>query len=325
MVVPAPAPDPRPVTGREAARAELRHLRRVLEPRPDPVLATRGWDLLEKTEWPFFALIFFADAATRFGAYDDARWALERAHEIGIRGARPVLPNGHVLLGLERLAAASGQAMEFSDLRASLAQDIGSVLAASPTGMVESYHSMWWTLDAVPALAALTLRKEMPEVRARWERTVLARALDLDTGLIMAGWHPERFLGTGRPRGCALMMAMPDLQIVSPALASGQWQLAKEYLVRSVEGLTGVREYLEPQDGPVTVDSGRIVLGLGEAASGFGMAAAAAMKDQTVLDLLAYSARIVAPPKWEGDELTLPGVPPVGQAAMLRAKVWDRA
>lgn len=93
--------------------------------------------------------------------------------------------------------------------------------------------------------------------------------------------------------------------------------------MRSVAGVTGVREYPEPLDLPPNTDSGRIFLGLGEAASGFGLAAAAAAGDIELLATLLHSARRVAPPRWNGDELSLANVPPVGQAALLRAKVWS--
>lgn len=191
--------------------------------------------------------------------------------------------------------------------------------------MLPSYPSMWWTLDPVPALAALTLRGAAAAARERWKATVRASAIDPATGLIIAGWNPERGRAIGTPRGCALMLALPDLDIVSAALAQDQWTRARRHLVRTVQGLTGVREYPDPIDLPATTDSGRILFGLGEAASGFGLAAAAAADDKVVLAALLRSARRVAPPTWRGDELVLPNVPPVGQAALLRAKVWNAA
>jgi hypothetical protein len=184
---------------------------------------------------------------------------------------------------------------------------------------------MWWTLDPVPALAALTLRGAAGAARERWEATVRASAIDPATGLIIAGWNPERGRAIGTPRGCALMLALPDLTIVSAALAQDQWTRARRHLLRTVQGLTGVREYPDPIDLPATTDSGRILFGLGEAASGFGLAAAAAADDRVVLAALLRSARRAAPPTWRGDELLLTNVPPVGQAALLRAKVWNAA
>jgi hypothetical protein len=183
---------------------------------------------------------------------------------------------------------------------------------------------MWWTLDAVPALAGLALHAPA-ERRAieRWEATVRASAIDRGTGLIIAGFDPARRRAIGPPRGCALMLALPDLRIASPLLADEQWATARRLLVRTTSGLTGVREYPEPLDLPASTDSGRIVLGLGEAASGFALAAAASAGDMDLLARLLRSARLVAPPAWVGDRLVLQGVPPVGQAAMLRAKVWD--
>ena len=121
------------------------------------------------------------------------------------------------------------------------------------------------------------------------------------------------------------MLALPDLFVASPAFAEDQWARARAHLVRRAAGVTGVREYPERLEFPPSSDSGRIVLGLGEAASGFALAAAAAAADMDTLASLLGSARRVAPPTWMGDELTLDNVPPVGQAALLRAKVWSAA
>jgi hypothetical protein len=323
----------RPVIGLEAVFGEFRHLRSVLEGTPVGAVSTQGWDNLEQTEWPFFALIFYADAATRCASLPiagsrrdavvaEARWALERANVVGIKGAHPLLPHGHLLLALERFTR-EGRESEYGELRAHLANDLDRRFSASETGMLPSYPSIWWTLDPVPALAALTLRGVGAAARERWEATVRTSAIDPATGLVIAGWNPERGRAIGTPRGCALMLGLPDLYVVSPGLAQGQWSCARRHLVRTVQGVTGVREYPEPIDLPATTDSGRILFGVGEAASGFGLAAAAAAEDMVVLAALLRSARRVAPPTWHGDKLALPNVPPVGQAALLRAKVWN--
>jgi hypothetical protein len=130
---------------------------------------------------------------------------------------------------------------------------------------------------------------------------------------VVAGWNPERRRAIGTLRGCALMLALPDLFVVSPGLAQEQWTHARRRLVRTVQGVTGVREYPDPIDLPATTDSGRILFGLGEAASGFGLAAAAAAEDMVVLAALLRSARRVAPPTWQGDELVLRTCLPLGK------------
>lgn len=338
LETPRPSPDPRPPIGIDAVFGELRHLRRVLDPTRaagavSASESTEGWNNLERTEWPFFALVFYADAATRLAklpiaphrreaAVAEARWALARAHVLGIKGAEPLLPDGHLLLALSRFAG-DGREGEYRELREHLADGLERQFARSESGILPSYPSMWWTLDSVPALAALTLRGKGEAARGRWESTVRASAIDPATGLVIAGWNPERRRAIGTPRGCASMLALPDLHVVSPSLAKQQWSRARTHLLRTVAGVTGMREYPEPLDLPPTVDSGRILFGLGEAASGFGLAAAAASGDMVVFAALLRSVRRVVPPLWHGDELTLPNVPPVGQAALLRAKVWN--
>ncbi|HVH47588.1 MAG TPA: hypothetical protein VM925_34870, partial [Labilithrix sp.] len=334
-----------PVTGTEGALAEMKHLRAALDQPTALVEPTNGWDGLEKTEWPFLALIFFAAAATRLAALApggskprdaalaDARWALERARRRGIPGATrtggvALLPDGHLFVALERFARVA-QSDEHLAERRHLASAFERAFAGSPSGILPSYPSIWWTLDAVPALAGLALHGSDGSAARKWEATVRAAAIESATGLIRAVFDAEHQRAIGPVRGCALMLAFPELNVVAPAFASEQWELAKTHLVRTLEvvafaiPLTGVREYPEPLDLPANVDSGRIVMGLGESASGFGLAAAAAMNDLELLSRLLRSARLVAPPIWEGERLTLRGVAPVGQAAMLRAKVWS--
>lgn len=331
---------PRPVTGLDAALAELRQLRAELERIRAPSAPTRGWDRLRETEWPFFALLFYADAETRLAALArsgsrlrerataDARWALERARRIGIPGAIDIagvapLPDGHRLLALERFARVAGEG-EHEEERERLAAAFVRSFERSPTGILASYPRLWWTLDSVPALAALRLRGHEEPAR-KWEGTVRRYALDERTGLVRAAFDGARPRAIGPPRGSALMLALPDLAVAAPTLAEEQWRAARTHLVRTLHGvgLTGVRELPESVELPASDDSGRIVMGLGEAASGLALAAAAAMHDLDLLARLLRSARLVAPPVWHEDRLALGGVPPVGQAAMLRAKVWS--
>jgi hypothetical protein len=61
---------------------------------------------------------------------------------------------------------------------------------------------------------------------------------------------------------------------------------------------------------------------LGESASGFGLLAAAAMKDMSLHGELVASARAVVHLEWQGDELVAQGIPPVGQAALLFGRTY---
>lgn len=57
-------------------------------------------------------------------------------------------------------------------------------------------------------------------------------------------------------------------------------------------GFRAVREYPPGQDGPVDIDSGDIIMGFGQGASGFAIAAAAAMNDLPLYEELCSSQAI---------------------------------
>lgn len=153
--------DGRPVIGLEASFGELRHLKHVLGASVAYATSTLGWDHLEETEWPFFAVVFHADAATCFASlprlakgrrealHDEARWALASAHALGIKGANVLLPGGHLLLALEKFARSSGSD-EHRELRDRLAEGLVSTFERSTTGIPPTYPTVSWTLDAVP-------------------------------------------------------------------------------------------------------------------------------------------------------------------------------
>lgn len=95
-----------------------------------------------------------------------------------------------------------------------------------------------------------------------------------------------------QPRGCSSAYMIYYMSFFAPEAAKEQWELYKTHMSRGFIGLTAFREYLPGYKGGWTPDSGPIVFGLGVAASGLTLKAAAAMGDSETYDRL---MRLVRP------------------------------
>lgn len=326
----------RPVVGIDAVRGELRHLHATLETASADRSIARGWNRGGSIDWRYLALVFMADAATRAArlALDaatreaflsEARWAVEGAIAFE-RSRGGLLAWSHLLLVLVRYQSESATTSH-AGLVDFLAGLVGDAVADGEDEPYPALLAERSTLAVVPALAALATLGLAADARVRWEILARATAIDRSTGLLVPSWGTTRAgaAHAAHPSGSALMFALPELHLVAPSLAEEQWGLARKHLVRTFQHFVAVREYPDPIDLPPTEESGRILFGFGEAASAFGVAAAAAGGDLPALAALLRTARRVAPPRWEDDRLVLADVHPLWQAALLRAKVWDAA
>ena len=187
--------------------------------------------------------------------------------------------HGAVLYAIERCGDAlddaalgrAGDALHVAFARA---------FAARADGVLPSYRGLVWVTDSLPALAAMALRARR-EGRAdrpgwdRWRATVEASSLDATTGLLIAPLHAVSRRAMGPPRGSAAMMAQPYLAVLDTSFARAQWASAELHLLVAAGGLEGAREHLRGMERPPDLDSGRVVFGMGETASGFVILAAA--------------------------------------------------
>lgn len=114
--------------------------------------------------------------------------------------------------------------------------------------------------------------------------------------------------------------ALHFLNDFAPEFATNQYTLAKKYLFRSALGLAAVREFPEGGEGRPDVDSGPVLFGLGPSASGFAIAAAAAMGDKEFAWQLIKASALAGIPVYNGHELYYQSMPPVGQAVVLYGK-----
>jgi hypothetical protein len=342
----ASRPDMRETVGETAVIGELRYLHRAVDTLDGTLVQTLGWNNVKQAEWPFFLTLFYthttcqlaieAEGTRRTTLEAETRWGFDRLQTPGISGFAlgtreepAVLTEGAIFFLLERCQLVL-RSDRHARARSELARRFTNAYAATPVELLRSYPNMWLPGDNAPALAALALDARMrgaaaPEAVTRFVAAVRSWAHDERTGLMCAYVDPANHRCVGPPRGSSLLLAMPALATLDPVLAQAQWQAARSHLSRTLWGLTGFREYPEGTVATADVDSGRIVSGLGESASGFGLLAAAAMADQRLHGDLNASVHAVVHYEWRGDELVADGIPAVGQAALLFGRVYREA
>jgi hypothetical protein len=121
-------------------------------------------------------------------------------------------------------------------------------------------------------------------------------------------------------RGVGISYVLHFLVDVDAGFARNQYALAKREFFRSTLGFAAVREFPEGTKEESDVDSGPVVFGLGTAASSFGIAAAAVMRDEEMTIQLLKSSALIGLPVLRGEELRCSVMPPVGQAVILFGK-----
>ena len=161
-------------------------------------------------------------------------------------------------------------------------------LTAARGGPLRSYPEYTWPFDTIPALVSLRLDGRHSNVMAAhhlgWLRT---------SGSDRWGLPFSRIEGDSaqQARGCAMsfqLCLMPHLdkhasQRLYHRYASRFW------LDRGV--IAGFAEFANGRQEMADIDSGPLVLGIGMSATGMGLGAAIAAKDQSRLDRLCHGLR----------------------------------
>lgn len=177
-----------------------------------------------------------------------------------------------------------------------LVEQLVSLADGDPLAHVSSYAGtkQRWPADHAAALAAI----------ARYDTAHGTRLLDAPLArwrtVVLGGLHPgtqlprsdvaTRLHGGALPRGCAQSLLTRYLLEVDPALAHAWWQRYRaRFLVRHGP-VVGLREWPPGVERRGDVDSGPIILGIGVAASGLGIAAARGVGDEALARALEASA-----------------------------------
>lgn len=202
-----------------------------------------------------------------------------------------------LILGIERYMRCAGVACPTDGAAARLDrlhERIAAHLRARSlaTGLFHapSYPgSPMWPADQAVALLAMKLfdvthGTTLHEEPLRGFLRTVRRLADTQTGLFPSS--VSHIANATVPRGCAAMFASAYLAQLDPAAAYDQYVRARESFRVDVLGLGGFREWPIDRSGPADVDSGPIVLGVGVAATGLGLAPARIFGDDVAYTVI---------------------------------------
>jgi hypothetical protein len=346
-----------PLLSLEAYRAEFRYLRRTFlqTDLKGPTIVTDGWTTnIAEAEWPFMAFAYFGyacanlaklDHSIRSDALAEMRWlidALQTPRMSGFVtphfgepfGTGPLTPSvfvhGHFLNLAVRYREVSGDA-RYDPLIHRIAGALNQSFQTSRQGILKSYRDMWWISDNLPALSALArydriYRRDTSAARNKFLQHVKAHYLDARTGLLCTYVDADHVRQIQGARGISTMYGLHFLGDLDDAFATNQYHLARQHFVREIFGVAAVREFAEGTGGTGDIDSGPLVFGLGPSASGFAIAAAAAMQDKATAGALLKAAVVAGLPEFRSTELAYTLMPPVGQAVILfgKTELWSK-
>lgn len=289
----------------------------------------------------FFCYALYGLSWTARGPSDEARaearWALSQlAAEPAVAPFRDVStpPGGVFYAGWTAWLQAELLALEPPSARrpaevARFESDCAALAAAfdaSPTPFLVSYPRQAWPCDSVVAAAALSAHDRLLPARygptlARWRRLVDERR-DPATGLLphRVDWRTGACLEGARGSSQALLLRF--LPAVDAEWARRDYRRFRELFAGGPWGTMGVREYPRGRRGPMDVDSGPILGGVGAVASVVAVAPALTQGDRALAEPLLQTVESLAGPfTWRGSKRYAAGRVPVADAFLVWAKL----
>lgn len=180
-----------------------------------------------------------------------------------------------VLLGLERCLDPDGPHAALHDR---LIAAMVTRLNASPNGVLQTYPGEAYPVDVSTVVAGIALHQRATgtDHRAtleRWVAQYRSRMIDETSGLLIQALNPTDASPSDLPRGSGTLFGAYFLSFVDAelgtTLSADLWAAAKAELLREEVGRMGMREYRSGVNGPMDIDSGEIISGLGTSATGF--------------------------------------------------------
>ena len=154
---------------------------------------------------------------------------------------------------------------------------------------------MRWAADQAAIINSLWLFDEATGDNSHTTPAIRWEEYMFNQGQHDSGLYQTEVMGCKRyskqPRGCALSYLTHYTSSFAPHIAEQQWELFKDLMLKRFLGFWGFREYLPEYQGKMTPDSGPIIGGLGVAASGLGLKAAASIEDAETYRKLSKSAK----------------------------------
>lgn len=184
-------------------------------------------------------------------------------------------------------------------LHARISQLLVARSLADPVAHASSYNSisLRWPADQSATLASLARYDRahhtqlISEPLLRWKAVVSSK---MDTSRELP-WSEVTGKGPGArlPRGCAQSYISRYLAEVAPALSAAWWHHYQDHFLVRPGPFVGFREWPRGVERAGDSDSGPIIMGIGAAASAFGLAAARAQGDTLLATQLEASEDFV--------------------------------
>lgn len=191
---------------------------------------------------------------------------------------------GWLALVLARWEQVSGETT-YAEERRHLCALLLAELEAAEGGPMDSFPGSCWPFDTIPPLLALQLSDRLDRVShsaAAIERHLVwieGRGRDAATGLPTSHVSRNRQPDGSPPRGCDLSLRVGFMKLIDESRARMLYRQYTRHFWSDRIVIAGFREFPSGYRGGADVDSGPIVLGIGMAATGFGLNATRAAGD----------------------------------------------
>lgn len=186
-------------------------------------------------------------------------------------------------------------------------KNIYDAFLTAKTAFPECYQGHTWAQDSVFALESLRLHDVLlgtnySGASKRW-LAELKEHIDPKTGLMVAQIDPSNNQSIEGSRGCATAWGLVYLPQLGPEFSRVQYARFKRDWFVPFLGCTGIYEWNRGHETPTKFYAGPVILGLGAAASGIGIAASRANEDYESWHRLLRSLEL----------LGLPTIAPTGE------------
>jgi hypothetical protein len=247
-----------------------------------------------------------------------------RRGEWKVKPGRSLFVDGEIALML----AARCMVEDRPDYRPRLQARVATITAQMEQGPIlsgESYPDECWTFCNSVALAAITIADVLDGTdhsafQKRWIANAREHLVHEPTGMLVSSYHLD-----GRPRdgpeGSTIWLVAHCLQIVDPAFAREQYDLARKQLGVELLGFGYAKEWPPSWVGLVDIDSGPIVpvFEASSSSSGFALLGAASFGDAEYLESLVTSLNMAAFPVDDGEGVRYAASNQVGDAVLAYA------
>lgn len=211
---------------------------------------------------------------------------------------------GHAYLGYVNLALDMLRAVDphtkYAALNDRLSRAFARRLAASPTGLIETYPGETWPPDVAAVAGSVGLYAEVTGVDesallAKWAKRYAKCAID-SSGYLVQRVRSGSCRPVDAPRGSGTAIAAYFIGFADRALSRRLEAALGGAGRRTLLGFGAIREYAPGHSGNGDGDSGPILLGVSVGATGFGIGAARMNGDRDLFRQLYRTADLFGAP-----------------------------